>query len=184
MLFFGTISRYKGLEILIKSLKMLLKNDKEFFLLIGGPVYKSLKYSKEINNLIESLNLENQIIKNFEFIQDDKIERYFKAADCIILPYHKIYQSGVLFLAYNFGLPVVATNVGSFKEYIHDDFNGFLCKVNDSVDLNNKITKYFESNMYKNLKNTREKIKNFAMKEYSWASISHKTIEVYKKALG
>ena len=33
-----------------------------------------------------------------------------------MLPYTHIFQSGVLFLGYSFGLPVIASDVGSLRE--------------------------------------------------------------------
>ena len=43
------------------------------------------------------------------------------AADAIVLPYRHIDQSGVLFLAMKYGLPVVATRVGSLPDYVPED---------------------------------------------------------------
>ena len=40
---------------------------------------------------------------------------FFKAADVLVLPYRHIYQSGVLFLGYSFGLPVLAADRGLFE---------------------------------------------------------------------
>ena len=33
-----------------------------------------------------------------------------------MLPYRHIYQSGVLFLGYSFGLPILAADVGALKD--------------------------------------------------------------------
>jgi glycosyltransferase involved in cell wall biosynthesis len=53
------------------------------------------------------------------------MEVYLKAADVMVLPYNEIFQSGVLFLGYSFGLPVIATDVGSFREEIVEGERGF-----------------------------------------------------------
>ena len=70
-----------------------------------------------------------------EYIPDDETELYFKAADVLVLPYRHIYQSGVLFLGYSFGLPVLAADVGALKEEIVEGKTGFVFKPEDSVDL-------------------------------------------------
>ena len=64
------------------------------------------------------------MILRIQFIPDEEMELYFKAADVLVLPYKEIFQSGVLFLAYSFGLPVIATDVGSFREDIVEGQDG------------------------------------------------------------
>ena len=50
-----------------------------------------------------------------------------------MLPYKEIFHSGVLFLAHSFGLPVVAADVGPFREEIVEGRTGFLCNPSDAV---------------------------------------------------
>ena len=59
---------------------------------------------------------EGRVLLRADYIPDDETEIYFKAADVLVLPYRQIYQSGVLFLGYSFGLPVLAADVGSLKD--------------------------------------------------------------------
>lgn len=183
ILFFGTINKYKGIETLLDALKILIEKDENFVLLMAGPTWKNEKYSNKIIQIIKKMGLEKNIIQNFEFVPDDRIEDYFKAADCIVLPYRKIYQSGVLFLAFRFGLPVIASNIGSLRESIEGINGGFVYSSNDSSDLSNKLVDYFESNMYKNLEIERQRIIKVAENKFSWKKIGHKTIEVYKELI-
>jgi len=59
-----------------------------------------------------------RILLMAEFIPDEEMEVYFKAADILVLPYTHIYQSGVLYTGLNFGLPALVADVGSLKEGI------------------------------------------------------------------
>ena len=52
-----------------------------------------------------------------------------------MLPYRHIYQSGVLFSGYSFGLPVLAADVGSLKDEIVEGKTGFVFQPEDPVDL-------------------------------------------------
>ena len=65
----------------------------------------SRDYWDSIEKRIMEYGLDKFVVKRFEFVPDHEIEIYFKAADVLVLPYRFIYQSGPLFLAYNFGLP-------------------------------------------------------------------------------
>jgi glycosyltransferase involved in cell wall biosynthesis len=50
------------------------------------------------------------------FITDDEIAAYFRRADLVVLPYREIDQSGVLFTALAFGVPLLLSAVGGFPE--------------------------------------------------------------------
>ena len=92
-----------------------------------------------------------RILLRAEFIPDDETEVYFKAADVLVLPYRHIYQSGVLFLGYSFGLPVLAADVGSLKDEIVEGKTGFVFRPEDPVDLARTIERYFASDLYAEL---------------------------------
>ena len=65
----------------------------------------------------------DRVIAKIEYVPDEETELYFKAADVLILPYTHVFQSGVLFLGYSFGLPAIAADVGSLKEEIIEGRN-------------------------------------------------------------
>src|SRR5262249_16384695 len=106
---------------------------------------------------------------------------YFKAADVVVIPYTNIFQSGVPFLAYSFGLPVIATDVGSLKEDVIDGKTGYICKPHDCADLANSIEKYFSSELFKQLDIRRAEIRNWAKERHSWVRVAEMTKDVYRK---
>ena len=112
------------------------------------------------------------------------MELYLKAADVLVLPYKEIFQSGVLFLAYSFGLPVVATDVGSFREEIVEGSTGFLSKPGDPAELSKAIETYFVSDLYRNLKVRRQDIKDYAEANHSWSAVADLTRNAYAEMLG
>lgn len=183
ILFFGNIAPYKGLDSLISALALLKEKNIRPKLIIAGRIKNCETYWNNIQKIIEQHNLGPYIVKRIEFIPDSEIEIYFKSADALILPYKFIYQSGVLFLSYYFGLPAIATDVGSIKENIIEGETGYVCKPDDSDDLAKTINKYFHSDLYKNLKNNRKKILKFANQKYSWDKIGEITHKVYKDLL-
>ncbi len=56
-------------------------------------------------------------------------------AKFIVCPYKDATQSGVLMTAFGLNTPVIATNVGSFPEFIKDNVNGLLVTPNDPQKL-------------------------------------------------
>jgi glycosyltransferase involved in cell wall biosynthesis len=114
-----------------------------------------------------------------DYIPDEETEVYFKAADVLILPYKEIYQSGVLFLAHSFGLPVIASDVGSLKDDIVEGKTGFLFHPEDSSDLARALDRYFASGLYANLGARRRDIQEFAAERHSWDTVAQITMSTY-----
>jgi glycosyltransferase involved in cell wall biosynthesis len=56
-----------------------------------------------------------------------------------------VFQSGVLFLGYNFGLPAIAADVASLKNEIIEGKTGLVFRAQDPSDLANKIDQYFRA---------------------------------------
>lgn len=136
VLFFGSLRPYKGLEYLVDAFLRLTETHPEYRLIIAGGWRKgSEEYLEKIQRTIAGHANRGQVMQKVEHIPDEEAEIYFKAADVLALPYTYIFQSGVLFVAYCFGLPVIATDVGSLREDIVEGTTGFLCKPCDPVDL-------------------------------------------------
>jgi glycosyltransferase involved in cell wall biosynthesis len=113
VLFFGRLLRYKGLEYLLAAFARL--DPKKFQLVIAGEGDLS-EYRLDALN-IRTIN---------RFISDDEMAALFQAAHTVALPYVAASQSGVVFMAFAFGKPVIATRVGGIGDVVVDDFNGFL----------------------------------------------------------
>src|SRR5262249_42148475 len=123
------------------------------------------------------------VIEHIDYIPDEEVESFFKAADVLALPYTHIFQSGVLFLGYSFGLPAVATDVGSFAEDIVEGETGFICRSGDTIDLAHTLRKYFESSLYRELEKRRHEIEAFGNQRYSWSKVGELTDCVYRRLL-
>jgi glycosyltransferase involved in cell wall biosynthesis len=183
LLFFGNIAPYKGLEYLISAFSALLSKDRRYRLIIVGRPKGSENYWTQIQQAIARSVIRDRIIKRIEYIPDELTELYFKAADVLILPYAHVFQSGVLFLAYSFGLPAIAADVGTLKEEIVEGETGLVFKPRDSVDLARKIDKYFNSELFGNLEARRLEIKKYANQRYSWKKVAAITTAVYSNLL-
>jgi D-inositol-3-phosphate glycosyltransferase len=183
LLFFGNITAYKGLEYLLAAFIELSKKSEDYRLVIVGRPKGHEDYWNQIKRTISSSGLGHQIIQRIEYIPDEQTELYFKAADALILPYTHIFQSGVLFLGYSFGLPVLAADIGSLKEEIIEGKTGFVFKPQDSSDLAMTIEKYFASDLYRDLDAKRQMIRDYANERYSWAKVAAITANVYSRLI-
>jgi glycosyltransferase involved in cell wall biosynthesis len=183
ILFFGAIKQYKGLEYLVAAFQKIAAQG-DYRLIIAGERKKGCEeYWRSIQQTIEQDPTRDKILQKIEFIPDGETEIYFKAADVAVLPYTEIFQSGILFLAYSFGLPVIATDVGSFAEDIVGGRTGFVCKARDPDDLAAMIQQYFETDLYKELGERREEIRQITFFNHSWKVVAELTRNVYTALL-
>ena len=184
ILFFGNIGPYKGLDHLVTAFQSLVAQNPQYRLIIAGkPRSGSEKYVSEVREATAPDVERGSVIQRIEHIPDQDIEIYFKAADVLVLPYTYIFQSGVLFLGYVFGLPVIATDVGSLREDIIEGETGFLCRPSDPADLAGSIERYFNSDLFKNLNDSRPKIQDYANGRHSWNVVGDLTRNVYAQLL-
>ena len=184
LLFFGNIAPYKGLEYLVAAFDDLLKSDRTYRLLVVGKPKGPKDYWNDIQARIAEGRIADRVIARIEYVPDEETELYFKAADVLILPYTDVFQSGVLFLGYSFGLPAIAADVGSLKEEIIEGESGFIFKPRDSSDLARKVQHYFKSELFRDLESAQRKIMSYANERYSWGEVARIITTVYSSILG
>ena len=125
-LFFGRITKYKGIEILLKAFEKIEKTFDNIFLnVVGGGDFKQYEnYFNKLNN-VKLVN---------KYIEDNEISSYFLERNTVcVLPYIDATQSGVIAIAYEYGTAVIASNTGGLKEQLCDGDVGIFCEPN-SVD--------------------------------------------------
>ncbi len=172
ILFFGFIRNYKGLDILLKAMKILQDRKPEIAdlkLLIAGEFYEDKKY---YTDLIEQLGIKNQLILRTDFIADSEVKYYLCAADCIVQPYRKATQSGVTPLAYHFEIPMIVTNVGGLPSLVPDKKVGLVAEPN-AEDIAEKIIEYFQMGKTFFLPYLKEEKKKF-----SWSNMLQAIINI------
>jgi glycosyltransferase involved in cell wall biosynthesis len=183
LLFFGNIAPYKGLEYLITAFTELAKKSGDYRLVIAGRPKDCEDYWNRLQQMMSSSGMRERIILRSEYVPDEQTELYFKAADILVLPYTEIFQSGVLFLGYSFGLPVVASDAGSLKEEIIEGKTGFVFRSQNAAELGEIVEKYFTSDLYRALNVKRQIIREYANERYSWSKVAAITARVYSKLI-
>ncbi len=178
ILFFGAIKEYKGLDILLNSLFIVAAKINNLAVIIAGrpdPVKLGLEYE----NIISKLPSKVKIIYHTQYIPDAEVVKYFIASDVAVLPYRRISHSGVLHLAYSFGRPVIATNVGDFKEFIEEDKSGFVLSSNNQENLSEKIIEAFSDKL--RLEEMGKYARHLSESKYSWDSSAETMKQIYGK---
>ncbi len=184
ILFYGRIVPYKGLECLVEAFHCLAPRDANCRLIIAGePMIGFERYVDNIRRAIADGGSAGRILCRLEFIPDDETEVYFKAADVLVLPYKNIFESGVLFLAYRFGLPVIASDVGSFREELTSSGAGLLFEPANSAALSDSLEAFFKGELFNDAIKHRQRIHEYAGARHSWGIVGEITEHVYSGLL-
>jgi glycosyltransferase involved in cell wall biosynthesis len=170
VLFFGRLENYKGIDTLVKAYGILKKENLKIKLTIAGRG----KIDKDLENKINELGI---VFKNY-WISNEELCELIKECDILVAPYKKASQSGIVSTALAYGIPIIATNVGSFNEYVKSGENGFLIEVNDYLDLAKKIKIFYQDRNL--ILKMAEKSKEIG-KNYQWSNIMKKAISYYEK---
>lgn len=170
LLFFGFIRKYKGLDLLLQSLKLLVKGgqNKDLKLLIAGEFYEDPKHYE---SLLNEPSIANHLIVHTHFISDSQVKYYLCAADCVVQPYRNATQSGVTPLAYHFEVPMIVTNVGGLAAMVPDGKVGLIANPN-AADIAEKIEEYIHIGKEHFLPGLREE-----KKKYSWSILVDAIVE-------
>jgi glycosyltransferase involved in cell wall biosynthesis len=140
LLFFGFVRRYKGLEVLIEAMPLVLAQRK-VTLVVAGEFYEPVA---PVRARIAELGIGDAIRLHDRYVPDEEVGDLVAAADCVVLPYRSATQSGVVLVAYAGGCPVISTAVGGLPEVVDDGVTGYLVPPEDPKALADAILRFFD----------------------------------------
>lgn len=124
VLFFGTLSRYKGVDVLLNAFARVRRETPAKLVLAG---YPSADFDvPEHQALAKKLALGDAVIWVPEYIDSAEVVAWMRLASVIVFPYRDIYQSGAIHLAQTFGAPIIASAVGAMQDVVENEVSGLL----------------------------------------------------------
>jgi glycosyltransferase involved in cell wall biosynthesis len=168
ILFFGRITPYKGLDVLLSAFRLVQAQYPQARLLVAGEgdlrPYRS--------RLAELTNVE---IDN-RWIPEAQLGDYFSRACVVALPYTSASQSGVLPLAAHFGLPVIATRSGGLPEQVQDGVGGYLVEPGSVESLRAAIEKLLQDPQ--RAKAMGVALQRSYQEQHNWQVVAEQTLAV------
>lgn len=127
-LLFGTLSAYKGVEVLVEALAQVAPGRRPLVWVAGMPTpgVRPEQWRRQA----AQLGVEAWLRWELRYVPTADIAWYFRRADFIVLPYRAASQSGVAHLALTFGRPLIVTDTGSLAEVV--DGNGMIVPPGDA----------------------------------------------------
>lgn len=176
ILFFGNIRTNKRLDLLLKALAEINKDD--YYLIVAGKTSNNHFY-KEYLKIIEEQNLMNNVLFLNRFMEEREIPLLFNIADFIVLPYKYFHsQSGVLSTAVSYKLPVIVSDTGSMGDFVRENDIGMVFEPNSLKQLRENIQYFIDSDL------KRYKLNEIrCLDKFNWQRIARKTLDVYNSII-
>jgi glycosyltransferase involved in cell wall biosynthesis len=124
LLAFGAIRPYKGLADVIAVMPELRRRHRDVVLVVVGPLLVGTE--AEYRAAIAAAGVADAVVFRPRYAPLDEVPLYFRAADVAVYNYRDVTDSASLRLACAAGVPVVATAVGAFREFLTDGVNARL----------------------------------------------------------
>jgi glycosyltransferase involved in cell wall biosynthesis len=139
ILFFGTLSRYKGTDLLLEAFPGILAAEPRAALVLAGfpqPGFDLEAHREEARRL----GLEERVRFHARYLPSEDVPAWMALADVVAYPYRTVFQSGAIHLAQTFGRPLVATKVGAFPEVVAHGTTGLLIPPDDAAALRDAVS--------------------------------------------
>lgn len=135
--FVGSISKRKGLDLMIEAVYEISKSCNNITLLIAGDITPgSKRYWENLKNIIQKNNLKVKHVGYFT-----EISLIYNAIDILVLPSRMEGLPRVIIEGMAHGLPVIASDVGGVKEIIQDKDLGLIIPTDSTISLVEALSK-------------------------------------------
>lgn len=180
ILFFGNLTPSKGVPDLLKAFSQVYAKETRARLMVVGRPSKFIDMDA-LTQLATDLEIAEATIFDARYLPIEEVPPLMDRATVVMYPYLSSTQSGALQVAYTFGKPVIATNVGGLPEAVENGKSGFLVPAASPDELARAIMKFIEDpNLTKEM---GAYAKNLSNTRFSWAAIAQKVLSIYKAAL-
>ena len=139
VLFFGTLSRYKGIDVLLDAFPRVLRTANARLVIVGYPTadFDLAAHQEQArrNGIADS------VLWLPEYISSGDVAAWMELASVIVFPYRDIYQSGALHVPQTFGVPIVASAIGAMQDVIENEVSGLLVEKENPDALADALTR-------------------------------------------
>jgi D-inositol-3-phosphate glycosyltransferase len=192
VLFAGRIEPLKGIDVLFRAIALLrdriarqeldgLSFENLCVSVIGGdPSEEGLRMNDEmarLHALRDELGL-NGLVTFIGAQDQDTLQYYYSAADCLVMPSHYESFGMVALEAMACGTPVVVSDVGGLSQLVRHNVTGFRVRVKDPSAVADAIQRLLTNEVLRRRMGTRAAC---YAEDFSWTKIVDKLVGVYEE---
>lgn len=167
-LFFGTISKYKGIGVLAEAYQKVCEKEKNVTLTIAG--------SGDFSTYKESFSKLKNVFVHNRWIKNEEVESFFTGENVVaVLPYIDATQSGVIPVCISYTVPIIASSSGGLVEQLAEYNTGILVEPNNADELAQEMLGLITNQ--NRLEEIKKEIKEKA-EVNSWASTASKLLTI------
>jgi len=179
ILFVGQINFNKGVDLLLRAMRVLVKTRPDLRLvLVGGSFYRHKRQQEEkLRALAQELALEQQV----EFVGEKsptEVARFMRESALVVLPSRAENFGAVLVEALACGTPVIATRCGGPEDIVNDNV-GLLVPKEDPDALAAGIA----SMLNRRATFDSRKLRAYALDNFAWEHIARKYVNLFEQSL-
>jgi glycosyltransferase involved in cell wall biosynthesis len=179
ILFFGHIKEIKGLDVLLEAIPAVAREIPEVTLLIAG---RPLRHDfSSYERLIDSLGIRDRCVLHIRYISNDELPLYFAAADVVVLPYRRIYQSAVILMAMSYGRAVIVSDLPGMIEMVSDGQNGYVFEQGSAKSLSKQLIRALQDEQGREAVALRAL--EYIRQNHDWEQIGKSTLLLYRSVL-
>ena len=165
VLCFGLVRPYKGVDVLLEAFRNVQGAE---LWVVGRPLGVSIEPEAGVRLVPR-------------YIGEAELPAFFRRADLLVLPHLSVDVSGVLFAGLAFGLPMILSDVGGFREIVDDYGAGRLVPPGDPSALSAAIGELLSDPAER--ERLARRARAAAAGPLSWDSVAARTQSVYAEVL-
>jgi glycosyltransferase involved in cell wall biosynthesis len=111
-LFFGMIKEVKGIDTFCEALEMAPEG------VVGLVAGRPRGDHHAFMGKLQTLEKNRRLVLKAAYVSPEEMEDWMMAADCVVLPYKRSYQSGVAIQAMSRKVPVILSDIPSHRRWV------------------------------------------------------------------
>ncbi len=172
--FVGSIKIWQGLDYLVKSASIILKevpNTK--FLIVGNG-----SYLNNVINMTENANVRDNFIF-YKSVPNERVPIYINAGDICVAPFCKgrIASPIKIYEYMACGKPIIASSIDGISDLLERSSAGISVPSNDAIQLADNIIKLLKDETLRDImgKNARK----YVIENYTWKITAKRILDIY-----
>ena len=171
----------KGFHRVLRFFPEICRKDPDAVLVVAGKVrgIEAQEYQRELFTQLHESSVADRIIFLRGQFPQYTFDTILSAADCIVLPYEKGSQSGMLAQCFALRRPVVVSGLPSFKTLIERSGGGVVCEKDEeyvSAILSVLNDREFRERLQSNMR-------RYVRERAGWSRIARRHIAVYHRVV-
>lgn len=138
LLFFGLVRPYKGLDVLLRALAA---GPPDVSLTVAGEFWGNM--ASVVDDLVDELGLAGRVDLRRGYVDAEDVPALFRGVDGLVLPYRSVTASVNTFLAFEHGVPVIASDIGTLPDDVQDGVDGLLAAPDDVDSLAATLREFY-----------------------------------------